>query len=60
MIENRREAIKYALSVAKKDDIIVLAGKGHEYYQEINGVKHPFDEKLIVAELLDEMRESKS
>ncbi|MBR3298756.1 MAG: UDP-N-acetylmuramoyl-L-alanyl-D-glutamate--2,6-diaminopimelate ligase [Clostridia bacterium] len=60
VIENRREAIKYALSVAKKDDIIVLAGKGHEYYQEINGVKHPFDEKLIVAELLDEMRESKS
>lgn len=56
VIENRREAIKYALSAAKKDDIIVLAGKGHEYYQDINGVKYPFDEKVIVAELLEEMR----
>ena len=56
VIENRRDAIKYALSVARKDDIIVLAGKGHEYYQEINGVKYPFDEKVIVAELLEEMR----
>ena len=60
VIENRREAIRYALGIAKKDDIVVLAGKGHEYYQEINGVKHPFDEKLIVAEILDEMREKKS
>lgn len=56
VIENRREAIKYALSAAEKDDIIVLAGKGHEYYQDINGVKYPFDEKVIVAELLEEMR----
>ena len=56
VIENRREAIKYALSAADKDDIIVLAGKGHEYYQDINGVKYPFDEKVIVAELLEEMR----
>lgn len=55
-IENRREAIRYALSVAKKDDVIVLAGKGHETYQEINGVKHPFDEKIVVAELLEDMR----
>lgn len=58
-IENRREAIRYALASAGRDDIVVLAGKGHEYYQEINGVKHPFDEKLIVAELLDEMRDGK-
>ena len=56
VIENRREAIKYALHMAKKDDVVVLAGKGHENYQEINGVKHPFDEKVIVEELLDEMR----
>lgn len=56
VIENRREAIKYALHMAKKDDVIVLAGKGHENYQEINGVKHPFDEKIIVEDLLDEMR----
>ena len=55
VIENRREAIRYALSFAKKDDVVVLAGKGHETYQEINGVKYPFDEKVIVAELLEEM-----
>jgi len=52
-IENRYEAIRYALEHAEKDDVIVLAGKGHEDYQEICGVKHPFDEKVIVAELMD-------
>lgn len=52
VIENRREAIEYALNIAEKDDIIVLAGKGHETYQEINGVKYDFDEKVIVEELL--------
>jgi UDP-N-acetylmuramoyl-L-alanyl-D-glutamate--2,6-diaminopimelate ligase len=51
-IENRREAIRYAIDNAQPEDIIVLAGKGHETYQEINGVKHPFDEKVVVAELL--------
>lgn len=55
VIENRREAIRYALGFAKKDDVVVLAGKGHETYQEINGVKYPFDEKVIVAELLEKM-----
>ena len=57
VIENRREAIRYALVNARKDDVVVLAGKGHETYQEINGVKHPFDEKIIVAELLRELRD---
>ena len=56
MIENRREAIRHALSIAKVSDVIVLAGKGHETYQEIRGVKHPFDEKIVVKELLKEMR----
>ncbi len=51
-IENRREAIKYAIENALPEDIIVLAGKGHETYQEINGVKYPFDEKVVVKELL--------
>ena len=55
VIENRREAIRYALRFARKDDVVVLAGKGHETYQEINGVKYPFDEKVVVAELLEEM-----
>ncbi len=55
VIENRREAIRYALKCAQKDDVVVLAGKGHETYQEIRGVKHPFDEKVVVRELLEEM-----
>jgi len=55
VIENRREAIRYALKNAKSSDVIVLAGKGHETYQEICGVKHPFDEKIVVAELLAEL-----
>lgn len=52
VIENRREAIEFALKYAHKDDVIILAGKGHETYQEINGGKHHFDEKEIVAEIL--------
>ena len=55
VIENRREAIRYALKHAQPSDVIVLAGKGHETYQEICGVKHPFDEKIVVAELLAEL-----
>ncbi|MFA5676082.1 MAG: UDP-N-acetylmuramoyl-L-alanyl-D-glutamate--2,6-diaminopimelate ligase [Christensenellales bacterium] len=51
-IENRRKAIKHALQSAQNGDVIVLAGKGHETYQEIKGVKHPFDEKIVVAEVL--------
>lgn len=60
VIQNRREAIKYALTHAQKDDVVVLAGKGHETYQEINGVKYPFDEKVVVEELLNEMRENRA
>ena len=55
VIENRREAIRYALEMGREGDIIVLAGKGHETYQEIMGVKRPFDEKVVVKELLEEM-----
>ncbi len=59
VIQNRREAIKYALTHAGKDDVVVLAGKGHETYQEINGVKYPFDEQVVVSELLSELRQSR-
>ena len=59
VIENRREAIRHALAYAQAGDIVVLAGKGHETYQEIKGVKRPFDEKVVVHELLDEMRADK-
>ena len=52
IVENRQEAIHYAMDIAEKDDIIVLAGKGHETYQEIMGVKYHMDEREIVAEYL--------
>jgi UDP-N-acetylmuramyl-tripeptide synthetase len=52
MIENRREAIEYALKSGKKGDVIILAGKGHETYQIIKGRTFHFDEKEIVAEIL--------
>ena len=52
VVENRPDAIKYAMDIAKKDDIIVLAGKGHETYQEIMGIKHHLDEREIVAAYL--------
>ena len=51
-IVDRIEAIKYAIKMAGKKDLILLAGKGHEPYQEINGVKHPFDERIIVEKII--------
>jgi UDP-N-acetylmuramoyl-L-alanyl-D-glutamate--2,6-diaminopimelate ligase len=54
-ITNRREAIKAACGMAGKKDIILVAGKGHETYQEIKGVKHDFDDRKVLAEMLDLM-----
>ena len=54
-IVDRREAIRKAISMANKRDIIVLAGKGHEPYQEINHKTYPFDERKIVREIIEEM-----
>ena len=51
-IINRREAIKTACAMAKSGDIILVAGKGHEKYQEIKGIKHHFDDKEILTEFL--------
>ena len=56
VMEDRRAAIRYAMDIAKKDDIIVLAGKGHETYQEIHGVKYHLDEREEVAAHLQELR----
>ena len=53
VIVDRPEAIHWALAHAKKDDVIVLMGKGHETYQEINHVKHHMDEREIVASFFD-------
>lgn len=52
-IEDRREAIKTACQLAQQGDIILLAGKGHEKYQEIKGIKHPFDDMQILTETLN-------
>ena len=49
-IADRREAIKTAISLARPEDIVLVAGKGHEKYQEIKGVKHPFDDKAVLEE----------
>ena len=46
---DRRAAIRYVLDIARTGDVVVLAGKGHETYQEVNGVKHHFDERDEVA-----------
>jgi len=53
-ITNRREAIRVAVALAKKGDIILVAGKGHENYQEINGIKNHFDDKEVLSEAFKE------
>jgi len=53
IIVNRREAIRTACHLAQPGDIILIAGKGHEKYQEIKGVKYPFDDKKILEEMLN-------
>ncbi len=59
-IVDRTEAIKKAISMCEKNDIIVLAGKGHETYQEINHVKYPYDERVIIKNIIDEIESKKS
>lgn len=56
VIIDRKEAIKKAIKMANKRDIIVLAGKGHELEQEINGEKNPFDERKIIKEIIEELQ----
>ncbi len=53
-IADRKEAIAYAISHGEPGDIVILAGKGHEDYQEIKGVKYPMDERVLIAEILAE------
>ena len=54
-IIDRKEAIRYVIEHGQPGDVIVLAGKGHEDYQEICGVKHPMDERVLIAEVLEEL-----
>lgn len=56
IVPNRKEAIRYCIENAQDGDIIVLAGKGHEDYQEIKGVKYHMDERELIKEILDEMK----
>lgn len=53
VIPNRKEAIKTAVNLAHQGDVILVAGKGHEKYQEIKGIKYPFDDKEILTELFE-------
>ena len=55
-IPDRKEAIRYAIEHGREGDIIVLAGKGHEDYQEIKGVKYPMDERVLLKEVLEELK----
>lgn len=55
-IPDRKEAIKYAIENGMPGDIIVLAGKGHEDYQEIEGKKYPMDERVLISEVLEELK----
>jgi UDP-N-acetylmuramoyl-L-alanyl-D-glutamate--2,6-diaminopimelate ligase len=54
-ITDRKQAIKTACQLAQPNDIILIAGKGHETYQEINGIRHDFDDMKIVKEILDQL-----
>lgn len=53
-IPDRKEAIRYAITHGEPGDIVVLAGKGHEDYQEIKGVQYPMDERVLIREILEE------
>ncbi|MGN1330675.1 MAG: UDP-N-acetylmuramoyl-L-alanyl-D-glutamate--2,6-diaminopimelate ligase [Clostridia bacterium] len=56
IIVDRKQAIERAITMANKKDIVILAGKGHEPYQEINKVKYPFDERIIVKDIINNMK----
>jgi len=55
-IVDRKEGIKTACMLAKANDIILVAGKGHENYQEVNGVKHHFDDKEVLREIFESLQ----
>jgi len=58
IVVDRTEGIKYAISIAKPGDIIVIPGLGHDLYLERNGVKYPYDERKVITKLIDEMIDS--
>lgn len=56
IISDRKDAIKYSIENALEGDIIMLIGKGHEDYKEIKGIRYPFDERVIIKEILEEIK----
>jgi UDP-N-acetylmuramoyl-L-alanyl-D-glutamate--2,6-diaminopimelate ligase len=54
-VADRREAIRTAVELAGANDIVLVAGKGHETYQEVRGVKAPFDDKLVLTEIFSQL-----
>ncbi len=59
IVVDRTEGIRYAISIAKPGDIIVIPGLGHDLYLERNGVKYPYDERKVIAQIIDEMLANK-
>jgi UDP-N-acetylmuramoyl-L-alanyl-D-glutamate--2,6-diaminopimelate ligase len=57
---DRREAIREALALARPGDVVLIAGKGHETYQLIGSESHPFDDRVVARELLDELSAARS
>ena len=57
VVPDRRDAIKYSIVNAKEGDVVMILGKGHEDYQEIKGVRYPFDERVVIREILDSLTE---
>ena len=55
IIQDRKEAIRYAIENASDGDVILILGKGHEVYQEVQGVRHPFDERVIIREIINDL-----
>ena len=58
IVVDRTEGIRYAISIAKPGDIIVIPGLGHDLYLERNGVKYPYDERIVIKNIIDEMIKS--
>ena len=55
MMKNLEQAIREAIQMAGEGDVVLVAGKGHENYQEIKGIKHHFDDKEVVREVFNEL-----
>ena len=55
VVPDRRDAIKYSIVNAKEGDVVMILGKGHEDYQEIKGIRYPFDERVVIKDILDNL-----